>query len=209
MKNYGNSFVGGREAINAGKVPVWLSVDEQFPAGCTFPASLAGTTYPIGTAVYVASMGGQATVLETFEVVGAVAAAGTSVVLKSVGGFVQPAKGLVVGKASSGVIAKAIALPDVTSVGSGDHKDEYTFTITANALGELSDGDILVLAVEAGANKAQVFPTGLLLEDVTVGVNGGSGTIVTKGQILASRAASLSASVEAALANRITFVKEA
>lgn len=209
MKNYGNSFVGGREAIDAGKVPVWLSVDEQFPAGCTFPASDKGKAYPIGTAVYVASMGGQATVLETFEVVGAVAAAGTSVVLKSVGGFVQPAKGLVVGKASSGVIAKAIALPDVTSVGSGDHKDEYTFTITANALGELSDGDILVLAVEAGANKAQVFPTGLLLEDVTVGVNGGSGTIVTKGQILASRAASLSAWVEAALANRITFVKEA
>lgn len=209
MKNYGNSFVGGREAIDAGKVPVWLSVDEQFPAGCTFPASDKGKTYPIGTAVYVASMGGQAIVLETFEVVGAVASTGTSVVLKSVGGFVQPAKGLVVGKASSGVIAKAIALPDVTSVGSGDHKDEYTFTITANALGELSDGDILVLAVEAGANKAQVFPTGLLLEDVVVGTNGATGTIVTKGQILASRAASLSASVEAALANRITFVKEA
>ena len=32
MKNYGNSFVGGREAIDAGKVPVWLSVDEQFPS---------------------------------------------------------------------------------------------------------------------------------------------------------------------------------
>ena len=62
MKHYGNSFVGGREAIDAGKVPVWLSVDEQFPAGCTFPASDKGKTYPIGTAVYVATTGGQATV---------------------------------------------------------------------------------------------------------------------------------------------------
>ena len=51
--------------------------------------------------------------------------------------------------------------------------------------------------------------TGLLLEEVVVGANGGSGTIVTKGQILASRAAKLSASVKAALANRITFVEEA
>lgn len=126
MKNYGNSFVGGREAIDAGKVPVWLSVDEQFPAGCTFPASSAGATYPIGTAVYVATMGGQATVYTDETVL------------------------------------------------------EGTQTVT-----------------------------GLLLEDVTVGANGGSGTIVTKGQILASRAASLSASVKAALANRITFVEEA
>jgi hypothetical protein len=49
----------------------------------------------------------------------------------------------------------------------------------------------------------------LLLEDVVVGENGATGTIVTKGQILASRAAKLSASVSTALANRITFVKEA
>jgi hypothetical protein len=48
-----------------------------------------------------------------------------------------------------------------------------------------------------------------LLEDVVVGANGGTGTIVTKGQILASRAAKLSATVKAALANRITFVEEA
>ena len=126
MKNYGNQFVGGRENVDAGKVPVWLSVDEQYPAGCTFPASSAGTTYPIGTAVYVASMGGQATV--------------------------------------------------------------YTSSSA------LTDGQVV---------------TGLLLEEVTVGANGATGTIVTKGQILASRAADLSASVKAALANRISFVEEA
>lgn len=126
MKNYGNSFVGGREAVDAGKVPVWLSVDEQFPAGCTFEASDAGKTYPIGTAVYVSSMGGKATV----------------------------------------------------------YADSAT----------LAEGQTV---------------TGLLREEVVVGANGGTGTIVTKGQILASRAAKLSDSVKAALANRITFVEEA
>ena len=126
MKNYGNSFNGGRESLDGGKVPVWLSVDEQFPAGCTFEASDSGKVYPIGTAVYVSSMGGKATVYESS-----------------------------------------------TTLGEGQSV------------------------------------TGLLLEDVVVGANGGSGTIVTKGQILASRAAKLSASVKAALANRITFVEEA
>ena len=126
MKNYGNSFVGGRESAYSGKVPVWLSVDEQFPAGCTFEATEAGKTYPIGTAVYVSSMGGKATVYTDSSV--------------------------------------------------------------------LSDGQVV---------------TGLLLEDVVVGANGGTGTIVTKGQILASRAAKLSETVKAALANRITFVEEA
>lgn len=126
MKNYGNSFNGGRESLDGGKVPVWLSVDEQFPAGCTFEASDKGKVYPIGTAVYVSSMGGKATVYESSTT--------------------------------------------------------------------LSEGQSV---------------TGLLLEEVVVGANGGSGTIVTKGQILASRAAKLSASVKAALANRITFVEEA
>ena len=126
MKNYGNRFDSGRESLDMGKVPVWLSVDELFPAGCTFQASDAGKTYPIGTAVYVANMGGQATV--------------------------------------------------------------YTNSTS------LSDGQIV---------------TGMLYEEVVVGTDGATGTVVTKGQILASRAAELSASVKAALANRISFVEEA
>ena len=126
MKHYGNQFVGGRESIDAGKVPVWISVDEQFPAGCTFAASDKGKVYPIGTAVYVPSMGGVATV--------------------------------------------------------------YT---------------------ESTALSGTQTVTGLLREEVVVGENGGTGTIVTKGQILASRAAKLSDTVKAALVNRITFVEEA
>ena len=69
-------------------------------------------------------------------------------------------------------------------------------------------GKATVYADSATLTEGQTV-TGLLREEVVVGANGGTGTIVTKGQILASRAAKLSDSVKAALANRITFVEEA
>lgn len=207
MKNYGNSFNKATTDYAAGKVPIWLHVDEFYTAGCTLNGYKQGSTIPVGTPVYVPKVGAEGIVLETFEVVGAVAATDTSVVLKSVSGAVLPAKGLVVGKAASGVVAKALALPEVTSVGSGDHEGEYTFTITANALGVLSDGDILVMAVEAGSNKAEAFPTGLLYEDVYIGNVGATGTVVTKGQVLADRIADIPAEYKPYLTN-ITFVNE-
>ena len=208
MKNYGNSFNKDAQDFNVGKVPIWLHADEFYPAGCTLNNQAIGNRIPAGTPVYAAKMGAEAIVLETFQVVGAVTAEGTSVVLKSVSGAVQPAKGLIVGKPnSSNVVSKALALPEVTSVGSGDHEGEYTFTITANALGTLSDGDILVAAVEAGSNKAAAMPTGLLYEDVEIGNVGATGTVVTKGQVLADRIAAIPAMYKPYLTN-ITFVNE-
>lgn len=208
MKNYGNSFNKESQAFAAGKVPIWLHVDEFYPAGCTLNGQNVGDTIPVGTPVAVSKMGAEASVLETFEVVGAVATTDTSVVLKSVSGAIQPAKDLVVGKiGSNGIIAKALALPAVTSVGSGDHEGEYTFTITANALGALSDGDILVIASAAGSNKAPAYPTGLLYEDVYIGNVGATGTVVTKGQVLADRIAAIPEAYKPYLTN-ITFVNE-
>lgn len=208
MKNYGNSFNKSTQDFGVGKIPVWLFADEFYPAGCTLNGQEEGSVIPVGTPVAVSKLGGEAVVLETFEVVGAVAATDTSVVLKSVSGAVQPRKDLVVGKlGSNGVIAKAIALPEVTSVGSGDHEGEYTFTITANDLGVLSDGDILVMASAAGSNKAPLYPTGLLYEDVLIGNVGATGTIVTKGQVLAKRIAAIPAVYLPYLTN-ITFVNE-
>lgn len=207
MKKYGNTFNESTSEYAAGKLPIWLHVDEFYPAGCTLNTQPVGNRIPVGTPVYVPKVGAEAVVLETFEVVGAVAAAGTSVVLKSVSGAVQPAKDLIVGKASNGVVAKALKLPAVTSVGSGDHEGEYTFTITANSLGELSDGDILVMAVEAGSSKAAAMPTGLLYEDVLIGNKGATGTVVTKGQVLADRIAEVPAEYLPYLTN-ITFVNE-
>lgn len=208
MKNYGNTFNKETFDYSAGKVPIWLHVDEFYTAGCTLNNQVVGSTIPVGTPVAVSKVGGEAKVLETFVVVGAVATTDTSVVLKSAGGAVQPAKDLVVGKiGSNGVIAKAAALPAVTSVGSDDHEGEYTFTITANTFGALSDGDILVIASEAGSNKAPAYPTGLLYEDVYIGNVGATGTIVTKGQVLADRIAAIPDAYKPYLTN-ITFVNE-
>lgn len=208
MKKYGNTFNRGSASYQAGKIPIWLHVDEFYTAGCTLNTYPVGSVIPIGTPVYVPKVGAEAIVLETFEVVGAVAATDTSVVLKSVSGAVQPAKDLIVGKnGSNNVIANALKLPAVTSVGSGDHEGEYTFTITANTLGVLSDGDILVMAVEAGSNKAAAMPTGLLYEDVLIGNVGATGTVVTKGQVLADRIAAVPAAYKPYLTN-ITFVNE-
>ena len=208
MKQYGNSFNSGTKDYAASKIPIWLHVDEFYTAGCTLNDQAVGSTIPVGTPVYVPKVGAEAVVLETFQVVGAVAATDTSVVLKSVSGAVQPAKDLIVGKnGSNNVIAKALKLPEVTSVGSGEHEGEYTFTITANALGVLSDGDILVMAVEAGSNKAAALPTGLLYEDVLIGNVGATGTVVTKGQVLADRIAAIPAVYKPYLTN-ITFVNE-
>jgi len=208
MKNYGNSFNKSAESYQAGKVPIWLFADEFYPAGCTLNGQVQGSVIPVGTPVAVSKVGAEATVLETFEVVGAVTAEGTSVVLKSVSGAVQPAKDIVVGKiGSNGLIAKALALPEVTSVGSGDHEGEYTFTITANSLGALSDGDILHIASAAGSSKAPAYPTGLLYEDVLIGSEGATGTVVTKGQVLADRIAAIPEAYKPYLTN-ITFVNE-
>lgn len=208
MKNYGNTFNNSTQDYEAGKVPIWLFADEFYPAGCTLNGQVQGSTIPVGTPVAVSKMGAEAIVLETFEVVGAVATTDTSVVLKSVSGAVQPAKDLIVGKpGSNNVIAKALKLPAVTSVGSGDHEGEYTFTITANSLGALSDGDILVMAAEAGSNKEAAMPTGLLYEDVYIGNVGATGTVVTKGQVLAKRIAEVPAIYKPYLTN-ITFVNE-
>lgn len=210
MKNYGNTFNKSTQDYGVNKVPTWLFVDELYPAGCTLNGYPQGETIPAGTPVNVAKMGAEATILETFEVVGAVTAEGTSVVLKSVGGAVNPAKDMVVGKiGSDGIIAKAVKLPAATSVGSGDHAGEYTFAITANSLGALSDGDILVMAdaTASGSNKSPLFPTGLLYEEVYIGNVGATGTIVTKGQVLADRIAAIPAAYKPYLTN-ITFVNE-
>ena len=208
MKKYGNTFNNGSENFPAGKIPIWLHVDEFYTAGCTLNTYPVGSVVPVGTPVYVPKVGAEAVVLETFEVVGAVAATDTSVVLKSVSGALQPAKDMIVGKnGSNNVAAKAVKLPAPTSVGSGDHEGEYTFAITANALGVLSDGDILVMVAENGSNKAALMPTGLLYEDVLIGNVGATGTVVTKGQVLADRIAEVPAVYKPYLTN-ITFVNE-
>lgn len=192
MSNYGNAFFSpDSKQYPASVVPVWLEVKERKIAGGTFSLSgvAKGTIFAAGMPVRLDKMGGTVTILPTFVVVGAVSSSATTLVLKPQSG-VAPAEGMIVGKmTSAGVAAKAVALGAATPL-TGNDAGKYQFTITANDLGTLADGDVLVIVSAAGANKAAVLPNGLSWRQVVVDSdNATKGTIavVTKGQVLADR----------------------
>lgn len=192
MSNYGNAYFSPESKQYPGSVmPVWLEVKRRKIAGGTFSLSgvAKGTIYPAGMPVRLDKMGGTVTLLPTFTVVGAVTAEGTTLVLKPQTNII-PAEGMIVGKmTSAGVCAKAVALGAATPL-TGTDAGKYQFTITANSLGALADGDLLVIATVAGSNKAAVLPNGLSWRQVVVdSANATYGTIavVTDGQVLADR----------------------
>ena len=192
MSNYGNAFFTPDSKQYPGSVmPVWLEVKERKIAGGTFSLSgvAKGTIYPAGMPVRLDKMGGTVTLLPTFKVVGAVDSAATTLVLKPETNII-PAQSMVVGKMSAaGTVAKAISLGAATAL-TGADAGKYQFTITTNSLGALADGDILVIASEAGSNKAAVLPNGLSWRQIVVDSDNATYAtvaVVTKGQILADR----------------------
>ena len=192
MSNYGNAFFSpDSKQYPASVVPVWLEVKERKIAGGTFSLSgvAKGTIFAAGMPVRLDKMGGTVTILPTFQVVGAVSASATTLVLKPQAG-VAPAQGMIVGKmTSAGVAAKAVALGAATPL-TGNDAGKYQFTITANDLGVLADGDVLVIVSAAGTNKAAVLPNGLSWRQVVVDSDNatvGTIAVVTKGQVLADR----------------------
>ena len=176
MSNYGNAYFSPETKQHpAGTMPIWLEVNKRKIAGGTFSLSgvAKGTIYPIGMPVRLNKMGGTVTLLPTFTVVGAVTSEGTTLVLKPQTNII-PAADMIVGKMTS----------------AGADAGKYQFTITANSLGALADGDILVIATASGANKAAVLPNGLSLRQVVVDSDNatlGTIAVVTEGQILADR----------------------
>lgn len=212
MSNYGNAFfTPDSKTYPASVMPIWIDVKERKLAGGTFDISGAskGDIYPAGMPVRLDKMGGTVTILPTFTVVGAVSAAATTLVLKPQTNVI-PAAGMIVGKmTSAGVAAKAVELGAATPL-TGTDAGKYQFTITANDLGALADGDLLVIVSAAGANKAAVLPNGLSWRQVVVDSdNATKGTIavVTKGQILADRIPAMPDFYKAALPG-ITFEYE-
>ena len=192
MSNYGNAFFSPESKQYPGSVmPIWLEVKRRKIAGGTFSLDgvAKGTIYPAGMPVRLDKMGGTVTLLPTFTVVGAVSSAATTLVLKPQTNII-PAQGMIVGKmTSAGVAAKAVALGAATPL-TGTDAGKYQFTITANDLGTLSDGDLLVIVSAAGANKAAVLPNGLSWRQVVVDSDNatyGTIAVVTDGQILADR----------------------
>lgn len=192
MSNYGNAFFSPESKQYPGSVmPIWLEVKERKIAGGTFSLSgvAKGTIFPAGMPVRLDKMGGTVTILPTFQVVGAVSSAATTLVLKPLTNIV-PAQGMIVGKLSgAGTVAKGATLGAATPL-TGTDAGKYQFTITADSLGTLADGDILVIAKATGASKAADMPNGLSWRQVVVdSANATYGTIavVTKGQVLGDR----------------------
>lgn len=192
MSNYGNAFFSPESKQYPGStMPVWLEVKRRKIAGGTFSLSgvAKGTIYPAGMPVRLDKMGGTVTLLPTFTVVGNVSSAATTLVLKPQTNII-PASGMIVGKmTSAGVAAKSVALGAATPL-TGTDAGKYQFTITANDLGTLSDGDLLVIVSAAGANKAAVLPNGLSWRQVVVDSDNatyGTIAVVTDGQVLADR----------------------
>ena len=206
---HGNVFGSETKSYDAKSMPLWIDVKEQKLGGGTI--SLAGYSkgdlIPAAVPVYLPKMGGNAVILDSFEVDGAVTAESTAIELKRGEFGVVPVKGMGKVNASTGVASKAAAL--------GDYTEGTGFAITANSLGALSDGDTVYIISEAGSSKAAVKPNGLsrreLYIDFEVGASAPVGTIavVTKGQILADRMpAALPAWMEDALNGNITFEHE-
>lgn len=200
MSNYGNAFFSPESKQYPGSVvPVWLEVKERKIAGGTIDISgySKGDTIPAGIPVNLPKMGGSATLLDAFTVVGAVSTTDTTLVLKSASGVLKDPSGLVVGKVTetTGIAAKAVTLGDGTASTTEGHEGEYSFTITANALGALSDGDTLYIISAAGSDKAMLKPTGLSWRQIYIDSdNATTGTVavVTKGQVLADRIPAIS-----------------
>ena len=212
MSNYGNAFFTPDSKQYPGSVmPVWIEVKERKIAGGTFSLSgvAKGTIFAAGMPVRLDKMGGTVTILPTFVVVGAVSSSATTLVLKPQSG-VAPAEGMIVGKmTSAGVAAKAVALGAATPL-TGTDAGKYQFTITANDLGTLSDGDVLVIVSAAGANKAAVLPNGLSWRQVVVDSDNatyGTIAVVTKGQVLGDRIPAMPDYYKAAMPG-ITFEYE-
>lgn len=192
MSNYGNAFFSPEsKQYPGGTMPIWLEVKRRKIAGGTFSLSgvAKGTIYPAGLPVRLDKMGGTVTLLPTFTVVGAVTSEGTTLVLKPQTNII-PAEDMIVGKmTSAGVVAKAVALGAATPL-TGTDAGKYQFTITANSLGTLADGDLLVIATASGSNKAAVLPNGLSWRQVVVDSDNatyGTIAVVTDGQVLADR----------------------
>lgn len=215
MSNYGNAFFSPESKQYPGSVvPVWLEVKERKTAGGTVDISSLpkGTLIPAGIPVHLGVMGGAATLLDSFQVVGAVAADGTTLVLKSIGGFMKDPSGAVVGKVdpATGIAAKSIELGTGTASTSEGHEGEVSFTITANALGALADGDVLHIISATGSDKPAVKPTGLSWRQIYIDSDNatyGTVAVVTKGQVLADRIPAVDDYIKNALPG-ITFEYE-
>lgn len=204
MRN-GNVFGSDSKTYNAVSMPLWIEVKEKKLGGGTVSLSgyKKGDMIAAAAPVVLPKMGGDAVILDAFEVEETIDSSATAVKLKKGDFGTIPVAGLIVGKVSDGTASKAATLGELGANG---------FAITANALGALTAGDKVYICSATGSNKAAVLPQGLTLRDIYVDTNTptkATVAVVTKGQILADRiAAAIPSWMEKALYGNISFEKE-
>jgi hypothetical protein len=152
-----------------GSYPVWLTINQKERSGGTLETiPPIGTIIRAGSLVSIDGAGGQAKIIETFEVAENVTATDTTVKVQAYASHLKPRNGInlmksptTVGTGGAGVTIAGVALDSANRV--------FTFTIAANALGTLAKGDILISASKAGTG-AKVFavPSGLTENDVWI-----------------------------------------
>lgn len=204
-------FIKKTTKYDAGNTPIWLSVDRRKTAGGALKDLPEGPALiPAGTPAYLDEMGSKITVLETFRVSKAVSAADTTVEVESAGNLPQVTKGQFLMKAPASHSEKGTAVT-VGTVSEGSRPGTKKFTITAGALGELREGDVLVAADKTGVDASMVtLPNGLIWHDLYIreGDYAQTAAIVVSGSILESRISPIPDVVKQALP-MITFEKEA
>lgn len=194
-----------------GMTPVWMPQVQVgvLPGGGQLAAEylVANTLIPAGTPIYQASIGGVQIPLEVFELTADVSTADTNITVKKGNlGTVPTTDHVFMVCPTSGLTGTAAANSAVAINASG----YYDISIVAGSIGAASEGDYLVLAVEAGANKAMYAPAnGLLLHDVYIGQDAIAAhvTVVDEGVVLEDRIPIVPANIKATLPN-VKFRKE-
>ena len=182
---------------------VWHEVRKSLISGGTLPLPLppVGTVIPAGTPVQIDTAGGIVKFLEFFEVAEAVTATSTTVKVKAGLGLPKPDEGMAIMVSPTSITGtgKAVA---VTNLSFDASDNTYSFEITADGLGALSVGAILVNATAVGASaKVAAIPNALTWNDVYIKEGTHAATVagVVDGTIYADRIAPLPDSVKALL----------
>jgi len=161
----GNTFGSGTESYGGGYA-VWRLKNALEQVGGLLSALPAvGSILPEGSLVSVSA--GVATALNTFELAEAITALSTSVKVNSIGKMprLNATMNVMVAPATVETTGTGVLVGTVT-----DNEDgTQSFTITANALGALDAGAILVEASKAGSGSViACVPTGLTSRDVNI-----------------------------------------
>lgn len=170
-----------------GFIPVWKYVRGKIMSGGSLPTDIEKGLYPSGAPVQINTADHTAKILRYFVVNAAVTSSDTTVQVKVGTGLPT--------LLATDIVMKAPATYATTGksslVGTITNGEGYdSFTIVANALGVLDEGDILIEAATASATAVQaVKPNALLENDIYVDADtfASSATGVYNGDVYADR----------------------